>query len=323
MKAVAYTHYGPPEVLHLVEMEKPTPKDDDILIKVHAATVTSGDLRVRALNVPKGFGLMAKLMYGPSRPRQPILGTELSGHVESAGANVKQFKPGDQVFAFSGTKMGCYVEYKTMSANGLVAIKPAGLSFEEAAALSFGGTTALHFLKRGKIEKDEQVLINGASGGVGTAAVQLARYFGAQVTTVTSTKNLELMKLLGADHVIDYTSTDFTKNGATYDIIVDTAGTASFARVKGSLKEGARLLKVLGGLPDMLQAPLVQLATSKKVIVAPVTARPEDLRLLASLAEAGQFRPVIDRNYALEQIVEAHSYADTGHKKGNVVITVS
>ena len=209
-----------------------------------------------------------------------------------------------------------------MPEDGAVALKPANLTFDEAAAISFGGTTALDFFRRGKLQSGERVLVNGASGGVGTAAVQLAKHFGADVTGVCSTANVELVRSLGANQVIDYTKEDFTENGETYDIIVDTAGTAPFSRSKDSLKEQGRLLLVLGGLPDMLQVPWVSMTSSKKVIAGPAAWRAEDLRFLAKLAEAGEFRPVIDRRYPFEQIAEAHRYVDTGRKKGNVVITL-
>jgi NADPH:quinone reductase-like Zn-dependent oxidoreductase len=274
------------------------------------------------MNVPVGFGFISRLVFGVSRPRQPILGTELAGEIESVGKNVKNFKVGDQVFAFSGAAMGCYAEYKCMPENGAVSLKPANLSYGEAAAISFGGTTALDFFKRGKLQSGEKVLVNGASGGVGTAAVQLAKHFGAEVTGVCSTTNLELVKSLGANHVIDYTKEDFTDNGMSYDIIVDTAGTAPFSRIKNSLKEGGRLLLVLGGLPDMLLIPWVLMTSNKKIIAGPAGERVEDLHFLAKLAEKGEFKPVIDRRYPFEQIVEAHSYVDTGRKRGNVVITL-
>jgi len=266
---------------------------------------------------------MSRLFFGVSRPRQPILGTELSGVVESVGKSASKFKVGDKVFAFSGAGMGCYAEYKCMPEDGAVALKPANLTFDEAAAMSFGGTTALNFFKRGKLQSGEKVLVNGASGGVGTAAVQLARHFGADVTGVCSAANVELVKSLGAAHVIDYTKEDFTQNGETYDVIIDTVGTAPFSRIKSSLKERGRLLLVLGTLPDLLQIPWVSMTSSKRVIGGPATERAEDLRFLAKLAEAGEFRPVIDRRYPLEQIAEAHRYVDTGRKKGNVVITVA
>ncbi len=322
MKAFVYTKYGPPDVLHLKEVAKPTPKDNEVLIKTYATTVTSGDCRVRSLNVPVGFGLISRLFLGVLRPRQPIPGTELAGKIESVGKDVRKFKVGDSVFAFSGVGMGCYAEYKCMPEDGAMALMPANLTYEEAAAISFGGTTALDFFRRGKLQNGERVLINGASGGVGTAAVQLAKHFGADVTGVCSTANVELVRSLGATHVIDYTKEDFTQNGASYDIIVDTVGTAPFSRSKDSLKEGGRLLMVLGGLPDMLKIPWVLMTSSKKVIAGPAAERAEDLRFLAKLAEAGEFKPVIDRRYPFEQIAEAHRYVDTGRKKGNVVITL-
>jgi NADPH:quinone reductase-like Zn-dependent oxidoreductase len=322
MKAIVYERYGPPEVLQLKEVEKPTPKDNEILIKTLATTVTSGDWRVRSLNVPAGFGLIVRLVFGVSRPKQPILGTELAGVIEAVGKDVSKFKVGDQVFAFSDAAMGCHAEYKCMPEDGAVALKPSNLTYDEAAALSFGGTTALNFFRRGKLQSGESVLVNGASGGVGTAAVQLARHFGADVTGVCSTANGELVRSLGASHVIDYTKEDFTQNGETYDVIVDTVGTAPFSLRKASLKEGGRLLMVLGGLPDMLQIPWVSMTSSKKVIAGPAAGRAEDLRFLAGLAEAGEFKPVIDRRYPFERIAEAHSYVDTGRKKGNVVITL-
>ena len=322
MKAIVYERYGPPEVLELMEVAKPTPKHNEVLIKTYATTVTSADWRVRSLEVPLGFRLIVRLVFGISKPKQPILGSELAGVIESIGKDVARFRVGDQVFAFSDASMGCHAEYKCMSQDGAVVLKPPSLSYDEAAALSFGGTTALDFLRRGKLHGGEKVLVNGASGGVGTAAVQLAKYFGADVTGVCSTANMELVRSLGARHVIDYTKEDFTQNGETYDVIMDTVGTAPFSRSKDSLKAGGRLLMVLAGLPDMLRIPWVSVTSSKKVIAGPVAVRAEDLRFLAGLAEAGEFRPVIDRRYPFEQIAQAHSYVDTGRKKGNVIITL-
>lgn len=322
MKAAVYERYGPPDVLQLKEVDKPTPKDNEVLIRTHATTVTSGDWRVRSLDVPAGFGLISRLVFGVSKPRQPILGTELSGDVESIGKDVSRFKVGDQVFAFTGASMGCHAEYRCVPEDGAVALKPPNLSYDEAAAMSFGGTAALDFFRRGKLKNGESVLVNGASGGVGTAAVQLARHFGAEVTGVCGTANVELVRSLGAAHVIDYTEEDFTENGETYDVIVDTVGTAPFSRSGRSLRDGGRLLLVLGGLPDMLQIPWVSMTSSKKIIAGPAAERAEDVRFLAELARAGEFRPVIDRRYPFEQIVEAHRYVDTGRKKGNVVITM-
>lgn len=322
MKAVVYRRYGPPEVLEITEIAKPTPKDNEVLINTHATTVSAGDWRMRTLEMPIGFGIIGRLVVGITGPRQRILGTELAGEVESVGKLVTKFKAGDPVFAFSGASMGCYAEYKCIPENGTVALKPARLTYDQAAALSSGGTTALHFLRKGKLQRGETVLINGASGSVGTAAVQIAKHFGAHVTGVCSTANVELVRSLGADHVIDYTKEDFTQRGDRYDVVLDAAGTAPFARSKRVLKERGRLLVVLGGLPDILQVPWVSLTSRHKVVAGPASGLPEDLRFLADLAQAGAFMPVIDRRYPFEQIVEAHRYVDTGRKRGNVVITL-
>lgn len=321
MRAVTYSEYGSPEVLQLSDVEKPEPGDNEVLIKVYATTVTSADWRARSFTLPRGYGFLGRLFFGITKPRQPILGTELSGVVESTGKDVTRFKSGDQVFAFGGAKMGCYVEYKCMSEKGAIALKPANLNFEEAAALSFGGTTVLEFFRRGELQSGEKVLINGASGGVGTAAVQIARYYGAEVTAVCSGGNVDLVKSLGATHVIDYTREDFTRNGKTYDLIMDTVGTAPFNRSKHSLSERGRLLQVLGDLPDLIQAVWVSFTGKKKVIAGPAMELPEDLLTLAKLAEEGKYKPFIDRQYTFDEIVEAHRYVDSGRKRGNVVIT--
>lgn len=322
MKAFVAPEYGPPDVLQLREVEKPVPGDKDVLIKVRATTVTSGDWRSRSLDVPTGFKLLSRLFLGVSKPRQPILGTELAGEVEAVGEGVTRFSVGDHVFAYP-KDMGCHAEYKSMPEEGAMALKPPGLSFEAAAALSFGGTTALQFFRRGDLQSGEKVLINGASGGVGTAAVQLAKHFGADVTGVCSTANLELVKSIGADRVVDYSKEDVAGHGETYDIIVDAVGTLPFSRSKNLLKKDGRLLLISGTLPDMIQIPWVSMTSSKKVIAGPATGRPEDLRFLAGLAEAGTFRPVIDRHYPFDQMVDAHRYVDSGRKKGNVVITLT
>lgn len=324
MRAIVYEKYGPPDVLELREVAKPAARDTEVLIEVRATTVTSGDARMRALNVPPGFGLLSRLIFGVFAPRRGrrILGVELSGVVAAVGKSVTEFEVGVPVFAMSGFQMGCYAEYRTIPESGAIARKPVNLTFEEAAALCFGGTTALDFLRRGKLLKGEKLLVNGASGAVGTAAVQLAKHFGAHVTGVCSTANLELVRSLGADEVIDYKADDFTQNGKVYDLIMDTAGTAPFSRSRGSLKPGGRLLIVLGGLFDILGALWVNTTTDKRVVAGPASERAEDVRLLAALAEAGKYKPVIDKVYPLEQIAEAHAYVDAGHKKGNVVITV-
>jgi NADPH:quinone reductase-like Zn-dependent oxidoreductase len=322
MKAAVYRRYGPPDVVELQEVPKPRPKDNELLIRIHATTVTSGDWRTRSLAMPLGFGLVGRLVFGVVRPRQPILGTELAGKIESVGKDVTKFCAGDHVFAFSGAGMGCHAEYKCVPEDGAVALTPANLAYEEAAALSFGGTTALGFLRKAKVRSGERVLINGASGSVGTAAVQLAKHFGAHVTGVCGAANADLVRSLGAERVINYAEEDFTASEETYDVIVDTAGTAPFARSNASLRARGRLLLVLGGLPDMLRIPWVAMTSSKRVIAGPAAVRAEDLRFLAQLAEAGEFEPVIDRRYPFEQIAEAHRYVDTGRKRGNVVITL-
>jgi NADPH:quinone reductase-like Zn-dependent oxidoreductase len=322
MKAIVYDRYGPPDVLQLQEVPSPTPRDDEVLIEVRATTATSGDARLRAMNVPAGFGLMGRLAFGVFAPRRRILGGELSGVIVATGKKVTRWQVGTPVFAMTGASMGCYAELRALPEGGAIARKPANLTFEEAAALSFGGTTALHFFRRGKLAPGEQLLINGASGAVGTAAVQIAKQLGAQVTGVCSTANVELVRSLGADVVIDYTRDDFTTRAERYDLIMDTAGTAPFVRSKGSLKPGGRLLLVLAGLPDTLGALLGTMGTDKKVVAGPASERLEDLRLLAELAEQGKYRPVIDRIYPLERIVEAHVLVDSGRKRGNVVVVV-
>ncbi len=328
MKACWYDRFGPPEVLSLREVPTPVPGDHEVLVRIRATTVTAGDWRVRSLLVPRGFGLLSRLALGFSRPRQPILGMELAGEIEAVGASVTQFRVGDQVFGFVGAHMGCHAEYRCLPEEGhgrkdeALALKPTNLGHEEAAALSFGGTTALSFLRKAKLKPGEKVLIVGASGGVGTAAVQLARHLGARVTGLCSTGNLELVRSLGAERVIDYTREDFTRNGERYDLIMDTAGTAPFTRCEGSLAEGGRLAVVLGSLPELLRAPWVSLTTTKRVIGGVASWGAEDLRYLASLAQAGQFTPVIDRRYRFEALVEAHRHVDAGHKRGNVVVTL-
>ena len=320
MKAVVYTRYGPPEVLQLTDIEKPVPRDNEVLIRVHATTVTSGDCRVRSMNVPRGFKLLARLALGVTRPRHTVLGLELAGTIEAAGKNVRNFAAGDRVFGMPG--MGCYAEYKCVADDGPIALIPANLTYDDAASLCFGGTTALNFFRRGKLQRGESVLVIGASGSVGTAAVQLAQHFGAEVTGVCSTANADLVRSLGAARVIDYTKEDFTTNGERYDVIVDTAGTAPFSRSKGSLNDGGRLLVVLGSFGETLRAPWNSITTRKKVVAGPASATRDDVRLLASLAESGAYKPVIDRRYRLEEMVDAHRYVDLGHKKGNVVVTL-
>lgn len=322
MKAAVYERYGPPEVVSIRDVPTPTPTDGEVLIRIRATTVSTGDWRARSLEMPPGFGPFARLAFGISRPRQPILGTELSGIIEAVGQGVSTFSVGDEVFAFADTRMGCHAEFRCMPATGLVVRKPTNLSFEQAAALSFGGMTMLSFFRRGALASGERVLVNGASGTVGSAAVQLARHFGAEVTAVCSRANVELVRGIGAHHVIDYGSADFTANGETYDVIVDTVGNAGYSRVRRSLAKRGRLLVVLGGFVDLVLSPLAGRTGGHRVIAGPAIARVEDVHRLAEIAAAGAFTPVIDQTYPLERIVDAHHRVATGHKRGSVVVTV-
>ena len=322
MKAIVCTRYGPPEVLQLKEVSQPTLGDNDVLIKVHATTVTSGDSRMRSFKVPLSFWLPARMALGLRKPNNPILGAELAGEIESAGKDVKLFKKGDQVFAYPGHNGGAYGEYICMSEKGCLAIKPANMTFEEAAAIPFGGNTALHFLRKGNIRSGQKVLIYGASGSVGTFAVQLARYFGAEVTGVCGTTNLGLAKSLGADKVIDYTKGDFTKNGETYDVIFDAIGKSSFSGCMRSLKKEGIYLHAVATPAVMLRMRLASMKSSKKLIGGTAIPDIENLIFLKELVEAGKIKPVIDRCYPLDRMAEAHRYVDRGHKKGNVVITI-
>ncbi len=309
MKAVICTKYGPPEVLQIREVEKPFPKDNEVLIKVIATTVHIGDTKIRRFEPGLGpvedffFKPLMRIIVGFTGPRKKILGMELSGEIEATGKNVTLFKIGDPVFASTGFRFGAYAQYCCIPEKGILAIKPVNMTHEEAAPISNGGITALIHLRRANIRKGQKVLIYGASGSVGTYAIQIAKYFGADVTAVCSTSNLELVKSLGADKVIDYTKEDFTQNGETYDVVYDAVGKIKSSKRKKSLSKSGHYLNVLSPKGN-------------------IKLKVEDLYSLKQLCETGNLRTVIDRRYPMEQIVEAHRYVDKGHKKGNVVITV-
>lgn len=320
MKAIVCAKYGSPDAMQLQEVEKPTPKANEVLIKIYATTVTSADIRIR-----KADPFPVRFFYGFARPKNnTILGSELAGEIEAVGENVKQFKAGDRVFAGAGTSFGANAEYICLPEAGAVAIKPTNMTYEEAAAIPFGATTALIFLRdKGKIQRGQEVLIYGASGAVGMAAVQLAKCFGAQVTGLCSTAKLELVKSLGSDHVIDYTKEDFTQNGKTYDIIFDTSGKSPFSGCLNSLKNNGIYLRAVHiNLLPILRGLWTSMISSKKVIGGVAIERKADLIFLKELIEMGKMKSVIDRRYSLEQTAEAHRYVEQGHKKGNVVIIV-
>ena len=326
MKAVVYEKYGSPDVLKLKEVNKPAPKDNEVLIKVYATTVTVADFRSRSFTVPRSVWLPARITLGLRKPKKQILGVELAGEIESVGKDVKRFKKGDQVFAATLISYGAYAEYKCLPEDAAIAIKPSNISYEEAAALPIGARTALHFLRKANTLASvpgQKVLVYGASGSVGTYAVQIARYFGAEVTGVCSTSNVDLVKSLGADQVIDYTAEDFSKYGETYDVIFEAVDKSSFSACMKALKKDGIYLNVTAPLPGF-QMLWTKMTTDKKLMLGEnPPERAEDLIFLKELVEAGQLKPVIDRCYPLEQIVEAHRYVDKGHKKGNVVITVA
>ncbi len=317
MKAIVYRHYGPPEVLKLEEVTKPIPKSNEILIKINATAVNSGEVRLR-----KADPFAVRFFLGLTKPKINILGVVFSGEVESIGAAVTLFKIGDQVFGHTDMSFGTYAEYKCMPQNGSLAIKPASISHAEAAVIPFGALTALHFIKKANLKEGQKILIVGASGAVGTAAVQLAKSFGALVTGVCSTANSTFVKSLGADEVIDYTKEDFTKNGEIYDVVFDTVNTISVLRSLKSLHQKGSLILSAAMTKQMLQGFWTSIMTNIKVHTGIIIHNAEAMAFLKQLIETGKLKPVIDRTYSLEQVAEAHRYVELGHKKGNVAITL-
>ena len=328
MKAIVWTKYGPPDVLQLREVEKPTPKDNEVLIKVYATTVTSGDCEQRRMKTAIQYRLLMRMYIGLRKPKRiTIMGMELAGEVESVGKDVTLFKEGDQVFAATGfVGMGAYAEYVCLSEEpeeGVLALKPANMTYDEAAPVPVGGLEALHYIRQGNIQSGEKVLINGAGGTVGTFAIQLAKYFGAEVTGVDSTEKLDMLRTIGADKVIDYNQEDLTKSGETYDFILDVVNKSSFSGSISSLKQNGRYLIVEPGLLRRVRGRRISKKNSKKVMFGAAHPKTEDLLYLKQLIEAGKIKSVIDRLYPLEQIAEAHKYVETGQKKGHVIITVN
>jgi NADPH:quinone reductase-like Zn-dependent oxidoreductase len=325
MKAMVWTRFGPPDVLQLQEVAKPTPRDHEVLVRIYATTVTAGECELRSLKIPLAFRLPLRIYMGLIRPRPIILGQELAGEIEAVGKEVTQFRQGDQIFAWTGFGLGAYAEYKCLPEDGVLAIKPSNMTYEEAATLPVGALEAVYFLRRGNIRSGQKVLIYGAGGSIGTFAIQIAKYFGAEVTGVDSTGKLDMLRSIGADQVIDYTQEDFTKNDETYDVIFDVVGKSSFSHSVRSLTLNGRYLLGNPRLSQRVRGRWISRRSSKKVI--PWAARAageyaEDFIFLKELIEAGKIQSVIDRCYPLGQTAEAHRYVETGHKKGNVVITV-
>jgi NADPH:quinone reductase-like Zn-dependent oxidoreductase len=327
MKAIVWTAYGPPDVLQLTEVETPTPADNEVLIRIYATTVTAGDCEQRSLKLPIWLRLPMRAYVGLQRPKRiTILGMDIAGVIEAVGRDVTRFESGDPVFAATGfARMGSYAEYICLPEepeDGALALKPANMTYEEAAAVPTGGLEALHFLRQGAIQSGQKVLINGAGGTIGTFAVQLAKHFGADVTGVDSSGKLEMLRSIGVDQVIDYTQEDFTQRGETYDVIFDVVGKGSFSGCIRSLKENGSYLIANPGLSQRIRGRWTSLSSSKKVMFGVASPKTEDLLFLKRLIEAGKLKSVIDRCYPLEQVAEAHRYVETGQKKGHVVITL-
>ena len=318
MKAIELTKYGAPEFLQMNEVEKPGPKGNEILIKIHASSVSSGDARMR-----RADPFIIRFIFGFKRARKPVLGVVVAGEIETIGTAVSNYKIGDQVFGSSGMNFGAHAEYVAVPEDAVLALKPNNMSYEEAAAIPFGATASMHFLRIANIQQGQKVLIYGASGALGTMAVQLARNFGADITAVCSTSNIELMKSLGADHVIDYTKEDFTRNGKKYDVVFDTIGKSSNRKALMSVSDNGHLLLASAGIGTMIGGSIKSMFIRKKIISGVIKETVKDMKFFKQLIEKGSLKAVIDRTYPLEQIAEAHAYVDKGHKKGNVIIAMN
>lgn len=323
MKAVACRAYGSPDVLQIIEAPKPVPAADEILIRVHGTTVTSGDWRIRSQEMPPGFGLIARLIFGLTGPRQPILGSEVAGEVEAVGERVTAFRPGDRVLAFDGAKMGCHAEFKSIKASGCVVPLPAGIDFNTAAALPFGGTTALHFLEKTAVREGDRVLVIGAAGCVGSAIVQIANHRGAKVTGVCGSSNVDRVRSLGASKVIDYSKQDVMGLGSQFDVVFETVGSLNLSQTLTLVRDGGRAAMIACGLSDMVLAMFMGKSRGIKAVAGPAAERSEDLQELLDMTLAETFRPMIDTVYPLEQIREAHLRVQTRRKRGNVIVTIS
>ncbi|MFT4600417.1 MAG: 2-desacetyl-2-hydroxyethyl bacteriochlorophyllide A dehydrogenase [Arenicella sp.] len=318
MKAAIVTNYGKPEVLELREVEKPSPKEDQILLKINASSVTSGDARIR-----RADPYVIRLIFGFKRPRKSVLGVVVAGEIESVGSKVTKFKAGDKVFGTTGMSFGAHAQYQCISEDGTLALIPENMSYEEAAAIPFGGTASLHFLRKGNVKAGEKILIYGASGALGTMAIQLAKEMGAEVTAVCSGSNAAMVKSIGADKVIDYTKEDFTKNGVKYDVIFETIGKSSFSKGMKSLEKKGTMLMASASMGLMIRGGLKSMFGSKKVISGVIKETADDMNFFKKLIEAGKLKAVVDKVYPLEEIVRAHAHVDAGHKKGNVIISMN
>lgn len=318
MKAIVTTKYGAPEVLQMKEVEKPVPGEKAILIKIHATSVSSGDARMR-----RADPFVIRLIFGFSKPKKPIQGVVIAGEIEAVGSGVTRFKPGDQVFGSSGMAFGAHAEYVAVPEDAVLALKPENISYEEAAAIPFGATAAMHFLRLANIQPGQKVLVYGASGALGTMGIQLAKYFGAEVTAVCSAANFELVKSLGADKVIDYTKEDFTKNAGYYDVVFDTLGKSPLRKTLRSLKKGGKVLLANAGMGTMISGAFRSTFSIKRIISGVIKETSEDMNFFRQQIESGKLKAVIDRIYTLKQVIEAHTYVDKGHKKGNVILAIN